>query len=520
MVNPVKSVHGFQAMGLMVRWLLVLSFICLLVGCGKPVSHAAAQSAAVKLTPIRFAIAQAPLNLDPRYATDAASERVNRLLYRSLIDFDKAAKPTPGLATWVEISPTQYRFTLLNSPEQPRAVFHDHTQLNAQDVVATYQSFSQLKDSPHSADFANIRRIESLNDDVVDFYLAQPDFNFVAKLIIGILPNGLIKSGHDFAHHPIGSGPLKFVSWKNNLQLQRVADQQDFILSEVKDPTVRVLKLMRGEADLLQGDLPPELVKYLQKQTNIAVQTSIGANFSYIGFNMRDPVLSKQAAREAIAHAIDCKSIIQQAMLAGSREAGAILPPEHWAGNPNLSPYDYNPKLARELLQHAGIKMPLKLVYKTSTDAQRVRLATMMQAQMREAGIELEIRSLDWGTFFSDIKQGNFQLYGLTWVGIKTPEIYTKAFGSQSVPPQGANRGRFQDKALDDLMSLAQNSQHAGDWQKVTAYIHHALPYVPLWYEGQFSAIRKDGRKTLVNYDLQPDGNWDGLKTIKGGHAH
>ena len=69
-------------------------------------------------------------------------------------------------------------------------------------------------------------------------------------------------------------------------------------------------------------------------------------------------------------------------------------------------------------------------------------------------------------------------------------------------------------------MSLAQNSQHAGDWQKVTAYIHHALPYVPLWYEGQFSAIRKDGRKTLVNYDLQPDGNWDGLKTIKGGHAH
>ena len=498
--------------------LLCLLLVCSVVsigGCGQ--SNQPSQSTVIKVEPIKFAIAQAPLNLDPRYATDAASERVNRLIYRSLIDFDKVAKPKPGLATWVEISPTQYRFTLL----KPRSTFHDHTQLTAQDVVATYQSFSQLKDSPHSAEFANISRVEALNNDVVDFYLRQPDGNFVAKLIVGILPSKLIKSGYDFPHHPIGNGPLKFVSWKNNLQLQRIVDQQDFILSEVKDPTVRVLKLMRGEADLLQGDLSPELVKYLQKQNNITVQSSIGANFSYIGFNMRDPVLSKKTVREAIAHAIDRKAIIQQAMLAGSREAGAILPPEHWAGNPNLSPYNYNPKLARELLQNAGIKLPLKLVYKTSTDAQRVRLATMMQAQMTDAGIELEIRSLDWGTFFSDIKQGNFQLYGLTWVGIKTPEIYAKAFGSQSLPPQGANRGHFQDKALDDLMEQAQsNNQQSGDWQKVTTYIHQALPYVPLWYEGQFSAMRKDGRKTLVNYELQPDGNWDGLKTIKGENAH
>ena len=502
--------------------LLCLSVVCSVVsigGCGQ--SNQPSQSTVIKVEPIRFAIAQAPLNLDPRYATDAASERVNRLIYRSLIDFDKAAKPKPDLATWLEISPSQYRFTLLNSREQPRSVFHDHTPLTAQDVVATYQSFSQLKDSPHRAEFANISRVEALNDDVVDFYLTRPDSNFVTKLIIGILPNALIKADHNFAHQPIGSGPLKFVSWKNNLQLQRIADQQDFVLSEVKDPTVRVLKLMRGEADLLQGDLPPELVKYLQKQNNMTVQSSIGANFSYIGFNMRDAVLSKLEVRQAIAHAIDRKAIIQQAMLAGSREAGSILPPEHWADNPNLSPYDYNPKLARELLQNAGIKLPLKLVYKTSTDPQRIRLATMMQAQMTDAGIELEIRSLDWGTFFSDIKQGNFQLYGLTWVGIKTPEIYAKAFGSQSLPPQGANRGHFQDSALDDLMAQAQsNSQQSGDWQKVTAYIHQALPYVPLWYEGQFSAMRKDGRKTLVNYELQSDGNWDGLKTIKGENAH
>jgi len=52
-----------------------------------------------------FAVGQMPLNLDPRYATDAASERINRLIYQSLVDFDAQSKPVPSLARWVEIKP-------------------------------------------------------------------------------------------------------------------------------------------------------------------------------------------------------------------------------------------------------------------------------------------------------------------------------------------------------------------------------------------------------------------------------
>jgi len=255
-------------------------------------------------------------------------------------------------------------------------------------------------------------------------------------------------------------------------------------------------------------------VGYLQHQPTVEVHESIGANFSYLGFNLQDPELQKPKVRLAIAHAIDRQTIIRHALVGGSRAATAILPPEHWAGNPDLLAYDYNPQLARELLQQAGMKLPLKLIYKTSTDAQRVRLATMMQAQMQPAGIDLEIRSLDWGTFFDDIKHGKFQLYGLTWVGIKTPEIYRLAFHSEAIPPKGANRGHFQDKVLDDLIAQAATGDEQG-WRKVTAYAHQALPYVPLWYEGQFVAMRSN----LSNYSLQPDGNWDGLATIRKTHA-
>ncbi|MCB5187069.1 ABC transporter substrate-binding protein [Methylobacillus caricis] len=449
---------------------------------------------------IRSAVSQLPQTLDPRYATDASSARVNRLLYRSLVDFDGHYRPKPDLATWRVLSPRLFRFTL----RQEGRNFHDGRHLTAEDVAATYQSVKELADSPHAAEFANINKIEVRDESTLDFFLQDADSNFPSRLVIGIMPAELIAREHDFSREPVGSGPLKFVSWRRDLKLERLSDRQRFSFEEIRDPTVRVLKLVRGETDMLQGDLPPELVGYLKKQPAIKVTESRGSNFSYLGVNFTDPQLQNPLVRQALAHAIDRETIIRHALVGGSRLAETILPPEHWAGNPDLEAYAYDPLLARDLLAQAGIKLPLKLVYKTSTDAQRVRLATMMQAQMKLAGIDLEIRSLDWGTFFEDIKRGNFQLYGLMWVGIKTPEIYHLAFHSSSIPPKGANRGHFADRKVDEMIAVS-------DWANVASRVHEQLPYIPLWYEGQFAAVRKN----IVGYDLRPDGGWDGLTQVK-----
>jgi peptide/nickel transport system substrate-binding protein len=74
------------------------------------------------------------------------------------------------------------------------------------------------------------------------------------------------------------------------------------------------------------------------------------------------------------------------------------------------------------------------------------------------------------------------------------------------VPPAGANRGRMQDAELDALIERQ-------NWQAATERIHALLPYAPLWYEGQFAAMRR----TLTNYAPAPDGNWDGLASIRKG---
>jgi peptide/nickel transport system substrate-binding protein len=475
------------------RWFVLWLALLLAAGlpaCGHHANH----------DEIRMGLAQAPLNLDPRYASDAASARINRLIYQPLVDFDMQSRPVPALASWQMLSPQHYRFTL----KQPSASFHDGSALDAADVAATYNSLLALRGSPHRAEFAHIKAIDQIDQNTLDFHLDAPDDNFPARLIIGIMPARLIAQNHDFAHQPIGSGPLRFVSWRSALTLERVRDRQRFVLEEVRDPTVRVLKLLRGEIDLLQGDLLPEMVRYLKRQSGIQLLESPGANFSYLGFNLEDPLLAKPEVRRAIAHALDRQAIIHHALVEDSRPAGAVLPPEHWAGNADLRAYEYDPALARALLEQAGVPLPLKLTYKTSTDAQRVRLATMMQAQMRPAGIDLEIRSLDWGTFFDDVKHGKFQLYGLTWVGLKTPEIYRLAFHSDSVPPKGANRGRFRDNVTDQLIAQS-------DWRAASRRVHEQLPYVPLWYEGQFVAMRQG----LIGYRLAPDGNWDGLTTIE-----
>jgi peptide/nickel transport system substrate-binding protein len=155
------------------------------------------------------------------------------------------------------------------------------------------------------------------------------------------------------------------------------------------------------------------------------------------------------------------------------------------------------------------------VTYKTSTNAFRVRLATVLQSQLKDVGIDVDLRSYDWGTFYGDIKAGNFQMFSLSWVGIKTPDIFRYVFHSESVPPNGANRGRFSDQTVDRLIeeaadadSLKAQSLAYGQLQK---RLLETLPYVPLWYEDHVFVSRKG----ITDYRLSLDGNYDGLITVR-----
>lgn len=484
---------------------LVTCFICISVAtaCQRPADNV-----------MRFGLSSAPVTLDPRYATDATSARINRLLYQQLVDFDDSAIPVAGIADWQQLSPVIYRFHLNASAH----AFHDGTPLTSSDVKATYDYILDPDNaSPQRGTITLIDRIETPDSNTVDFYLKHADPLFPGYLVVGILPSAAMARKHPFNQQALGSGPYRFVAWpeEGRLRLQRIRDGQQLEFIRVADTTVRVLKLMRHEIDMLQNDLSPEMVRYLRQQDDIVVQRGKGSNFTYLGFNLQDSLVGNPKIRQAIACAIDRNAIIHYVFADAARPANALLPPDHWAGVKDLPAYEFNPAKARQLLADLGFNSqnPLTLTYKTSSDPFRLRIATVIQSQLADAGVRVDLRSYDWGTFYSDIKAGNFQLYSLSWVGIHTPDIFRYAFHSESLPPEGANRGRYSDTLVDRWLDKAQTAltldQQALSFQAVQRRLLETLPYIPLWYEDHIFIANN----RISGYRVNMDGNYDGLVT-------
>lgn len=458
---------------------------------------------------IRFALASEPVRLDPRYTTDAAGTRINRLLFLSLVDFDAQMQPIPQLSDWRQLAPTHYRFIL----KSHRPPFSDGTALTSHDVQSTYRHIlDEANGSPHRVSLArSIREIRVVDKHQIDFILTRPDPLFPARLTVGI-----VKQGSDINSEQglIGNGPFTLVSRSHSQDtlLQRRADGLRVRFIKVSDPTVRALKLERGEVDLAQNDFPTEMIAYLAAKPHLDVVNAPGSNFSYLGFNLQDAPSSNLRFRQAIAHAIDRDAIIDHLFGGLARPAESILPANHWAST-ELSPIDYQPERARSLLRQLGYgkDSPLEVSFKTSNDPFRIRLATILQSMLMRVGIELKIQSYDWGTFYGDIKSGRFTLFSLAWVGIKTPDIYRYVFHSQSVPPMGANRGRMNDAILDGLIDTAESatdfSLQSEYYVKVAERVQEQLPYIPLWYE--HNVLVRHCR--IVGYRLAPDGDYDSL---------
>lgn len=447
-------------------------------------------------------IAQEVLSLDPRRASDAASARVARLVYQRLVEIGPDFRPRPGLADWQVISPTHYRFTLRGAPR-----FHNGTALTAHDVAASYAALL----APGGAyalrsELGAVRTVHAVDARHVDFELTAPDPFLPGRLTLGILPAQV--AGGVF--EPVGSGPLRVVSHQPARLVLARADGLRVELRTVPDPLTRALMLRQGALDLAQNDFPPELLRHLATQPGLRVVRAPGTGFHYLGLSCTDPVAGRAELRTALALGLDRPAIIHALLGDGARPAETVLPPGHWAAHADLQPWPHDPVRARALLARAGLA-GAALTLKTSTDPQRVRIATAVAAQLAAIGLRVTLRPLEWGTFYADIQAGRFQLYTLAWVGVTQPDILRSLYHRAAVPPAGLNRGRCGDAALDDLIDTAFAGAPApAALRAVQARAHAALPALPLWTEDQVAVLGP----RVAGYDLRSDGAWDALAHI------
>ncbi len=466
---------------------------------------------------IRLGIPTAPLTLDPRYATDAMSARLSRLLHASLVEFDSAAQAVPGLADWRLLSPLHYRFTL-----RADARFHDGHAITAEDVAATYRAvLDPALASPLREALLNIATLQVVDARTVDFFVRRADSLFPATLSVGVMAAADARRARD--NWRLASGPFSREVWRSDgsVVLRRRADGERVEVVVVKDATVRALKLIAGELDLAQGNLPPEIVAWLAARPGLRVVEHDGTTFSYLGFNLEHGPLRDQRVRAAISHAIDRNAVVHYLFHDRAQVAASLLPPSHWAAAPDLSVPRYDPARSRALLAAAGYGgQRLRLHYKTSADAFRLRLATLLQSQLAEVGIDLLIESLDWGTFYADVGAGRFEIYGLSWVGLKLPNIFRQAFHSAAQAPAGLNRGHYRQPEVDALIEAAENEasvvRQRPLFQAIARRLLYDLPYVPLWFETQTAVLRTD----IEAYAIDADGSFDGLATVRRVSTH
>jgi ABC-type transport system substrate-binding protein len=471
-------------------------------------------------------IESSPTNLDPRVGIDSQSENIDNLIFDDLLSKGDDLNVAPGLAERWEIpDPRTYIFHLHQG-----AIFHDGRPLTSRDVKWTFDSLLEGKiRSTKAAVYKYVDHIDAPDDFTVIFHMKEADATLLWNLsdgAMGIVPYG---SGNEMTLHPVGSGPFKFVSAETDRQV--ILERNDSYWGEkaklsrlrfavVPDETTEALELRKGSGDMTINSLTPDMVITLARNPNLKVQSGPGTRLAYLGFNLRDPILSKVQVRQAIAYALDRGPMIKYLWRGQARPARSILPAQSWAYNGNVRAYEHDPEKARQLLDAAGYpavnRVRFRITMKTSTDPNTRMMVAVIQQQLREVGVALDVQSFEFATFFSDVQHGAFQMYGLRWIGgNEDPDIFEYAFHSSKFPPNGANRVFYSNHRIDALIDQARRETDPAVRQPLYAEVQQIiaedLPYINLWYLDNVLVHTSRVRGIRLN----PAGNFDFLRSAE-----
>ncbi len=488
-------------------------------------SVSACQADAPPTGVITVAVISSPNNFDPRIGTDETSQRAHQLIYDNLLSLDDQLRVAPGLATdWQQVDPLTYVVHLRQGVK-----FHDGHELTADDVVYT---FSSLIDpsfvSPRKGAYRLLDSTSAVARYTVRFSLKEPFASFPINLVMPVVPKG---AGPELRDHPVGTGPYRFVRFAvdDQLELQAFPDyfagppkNQGVIIKIVPDDIMRGLELRKGTVDLVVNDLAPDIVAQLAEDKHLAARESPGCDYAYVGINMRDAALKDRRVRYALGYAINRQAIVDHLRRGLARPAVGILPPASWAFEPAVFQFAHDPARARQLLDAAGFRDPdgdgpeprLRLTLKVSTNEFARLQAAVIQEDLKQVGIELDVRSYEFATLYADVLKGNFQLFSLQYVGVSDPDMLRRAFHSKQMPPVGFNRGYYENADVDRLIDQASATPDDevrrklfGEAQRLIA---EDAPYISLWYKTNVAVYRAE----LAGVALSPIAEFTFLRNV------
>jgi peptide/nickel transport system substrate-binding protein len=432
---------------------------------------------------------------DPRYALSTLDSKLSRLVAAGITAVDTPnLEPRLDLAARIDyLDPRTVDITLRDD-----ARFSDGLPVTAADVAWTYGTVlaDDSKSLHHKGFTERYARVEARGAKLVRFHLKQPLATLGSDLDFGILsPSGrgagpFVLRELTSTHALLDANPYYYGPPPKTPHVE---------IQFVRDAAARLLMLAGGSADLIQNAVRMDLIEEVRDRPRIQIASGPSVILTYLMFNNDDPKLSDVRVRRALALAIDRPAIVAAKFGGHARLATGLLPEMHWAYSGDLPHHDFDPVRARALLDEAGYRDPdgagplprMSLVYKTSSDAFRIAVARVIAAQLSQVGIDVEVRSFEFGTFFADIKKGSYQIASMQSAELNEPDYYYFYFHSGRIPspanPDGGNRWRYRSPELDRLVEAGRQELDRGkrkaiyaDAQKIVAT---DVPIVALWHE-------------------------------------
>lgn len=452
-----------------------------------------------------------PSNLIPYFATDSASHEVGTLIYVSPLRYDKDIKLVPYAAESFEVldGGKLLRFRLRQDIR-----WFDGVPLTADDVEFTYRMMiDPATPTAYAEKFKAVKEFRKTGRFSFEVEYEEPFAQALVTWAGDILPKHALE-GEDlistqYSRKPLGAGPYKLKEWVPGSQIVLEANPDYFagrpyldkvVYRVIPDLSTQFLELKAGHLDSMS--LTP--MQYLYQTSGRGWDGSfnkykyLAFGYSWLGFNFRHSFFKDVRVRQAIDFAIDKQEIVKGVLLGMGVAANGPYKPGTWQYNESVRPRPYNPERARALLAEAGWKdedgdgildrdgVPFAFTILTNQgNSQRVKTCIIIQQRLREVGIKVDVRTVEWAAFINEfVDKGRFDAVLLSWNILQDPDIYAVWHSSQA-KERGLNFMHYRNPKLDRLLErgrrLLDPKLRKPIYDKVQEILHDDAPYVFLY---------------------------------------